>query len=99
MTFTKDTANLCLREAYIAEKKLTMAAKNLDEMKRRLLQAFNLTMEVGLADMDINSIPNRTLAAELLKAAAAIAGTITNIEKEQREAQEGGRIRLAKPAS
>ena len=74
-------------------------AKNLDKMKSDLYEAFERAVAVGLADMEVNAINNRALAAEVLKSVAAMAEAIVSIEREQREAQECGHIKLAKPAS
>jgi hypothetical protein len=65
-----------------------MKSENLEDLKGRLYEAFDEVIDVAKEDLKIATIPNRTLAAELLKAASEMARSITEIEREQREARE-----------
>ena len=63
-------------------------ASHLDEMKDKLREAFDNALSVAAEDFAISQINNRTLAAELVKSAAAAAQAIVAIEREQRESRE-----------
>lgn len=65
-----------------------MKSENLEDLKGRLYEAFDRVVDIAKEDLEIATIPNRTLAAELLKAASEMARSIAEIEREQREARE-----------
>lgn len=66
-----------------------MKSENLDDLKGRLYEAFDQVIDTAKADLNMNNISNRTLAAEMMKAASQMAQGIAVIEREQREAREG----------
>ncbi|TAL36878.1 MAG: hypothetical protein EPN97_06085 [Alphaproteobacteria bacterium] len=65
-----------------------MKSENLDDLKGRLYEAFDRVVDIAKEDLEVGTIPNRTLAAELLKSASQMAQGIAAIEREQREARE-----------
>ena len=62
-------------------------AKDLDALKAELYLAFNECVSIAKEDFEVDSIANRTLAADLIQAAAAATQAIVAIESEQREAK------------
>lgn len=71
-----------------------MASKNLKDLKGRLYAAFDEVMDVAAEDMATSTINNRTLAAQLLQAAAQMTRSIVEIEREEREAARGTSLKL-----
>ncbi len=59
-------------------------SKELDGMKDRLSAVFNKMMDIAEADLDVSSINNRNLAANLINTAATVAQTVSLLEKGQK---------------
>ncbi len=62
-------------------------AESLEEMKDRLKAAFGKVMDIAEDDLAISTIPNRTLAADLYRAAAQMAQAVNDIEKKEQASE------------
>ena len=72
-----------------------MATKNLDALKARLYEAFDLAVIEGNSYIASCDTKNLTIGSQALLAATKIAEAIVSVEREQRKAAETKVARLA----